>query len=97
MPAGTAPRPTIHRHPLCIWKKPAPIPYAMTWPRVIMTTLRRQSDEVKDKSMCLLYTSKQPSFHADGWETIPGCTRVQCMQPNQPRCRPKTVRQSGNH
>ena len=52
IPAGTAPRPTIHRHPPCRWKKPAPIPYAMTWPRVIITTLIKRSDEVKEK--CVL-------------------------------------------
>ena len=49
MPAGTAPRPTIHRHPPCRWKKPAPIPYAMTWPKVIITTLKKQLDSVKGK------------------------------------------------
>ena len=45
--------------------------------------------------MLVIYTSKRPSFHVDGWETILGYTKVQCMQPNQLRCQPETVHQSG--
>ena len=51
--------------------------------------------QTEGKNGCGLRTSKQPFFHADGWGTILGCTRVQCMQPNQPQCQPKIVLRSG--
>lgn len=38
-PDGTVPNPTIHLHPPLIFAKPASMPYAITWPNVIATTL----------------------------------------------------------
>lgn len=38
-PAGTAPSPTIQRQPPRMFSNAAPMPYATTWPPVIITTL----------------------------------------------------------